>query len=170
MRPLIALILRYWPALALVTSAAMLAIVHALETFAHMVPCELCLREREVYWIALPVAALAWAASHWRSLGVMAPWLGAVMALIFAGGALLSGYHAGVEWHFWPGPQSCSGGAGAASAQALSALLHGAKLAPPRCDEASFRFLWLSLAGWNALISAKLAGWSAAWALWERKA
>jgi len=169
MRALIAITLRYWPALALVTSAAMLAIAHGFETFGHMAPCELCLHQREVYWIALPVTALALAASRWRQARALAPWLGAVMALIFAGGMLLAGYHAGVEWHFWPGPQSCSGGSGAASAQALSALLHGAKLAAPRCDEAGWRFLWLSMAGWNALISAKLAGWSAAWALWVRK-
>jgi disulfide bond formation protein DsbB len=170
LRSLIGIVLRAWPALALLTSAVLLAIVHAFQTFGHMTPCELCLRQREVYWLALPVAALALAASRWTRLRALAPWLGGAMALIFAGGAVLAGYHAGVEWHFWPGPQTCSGGSGAATAQALSALLHGAKLSAPRCDQAAWRFLWLSMAGWNTLISAKLAGWSAVWAVWVRKA
>ena len=33
----------------------------------------------------------------------------------------------------------------------------------PHCDEAAWRFLGLSMAGWNVLISLKLAVWSAIW-------
>lgn len=170
MRALTASILKHWPGLAFIVSAAMIAGAHAFETFGHLPPCELCLHQREVYWIALPVTALAFAASRWRPLRTLAPWLGAVMALIFAGGTLLAGYHAGVEWHFWPGPEVCSGARTAVTAQALGELLRHATLEPPRCDTAAWRLLGLSLAGYNALISAALTGWSAAWALWVRKA
>ena len=39
---------------------------------------------------------------------------------------------------------------------------------PPRCDNAAWVFLGLSMAGWNALISLKLAGWTIAWAIRSR--
>jgi disulfide bond formation protein DsbB len=169
MRALIVWALRHWPPLALVTSAAMLAIAHAFETFGHLPPCHLCLLQRDVYWVALPVTAAATAASHWGHGRALTPWLGVAMALIFAAGCGLAVYHAGADWRFWPGPESCSGGGHAVNAAALSDLLKGAKLNQPRCDVAAWRFLWLSMAGWNALISAKLAGWSLVWAVWSRK-
>ena len=169
MRALIAFSLRHWPALALVTSAAMLAIAHAFETFGHLPPCELCLYQRDVYWWALPVCAAAVIASRAAVLKRLTPWLGVAMALIFLTGAGIAVYHAGAEWKFWPGPSTCSGSAGAVSAKALGALLQGAKIAMPHCDQAAWRFLGISMAGWNALISLKLAGWSAVWAAWSRK-
>jgi disulfide bond formation protein DsbB len=44
-------------------------------------------------------------------------------------------------------------------------------MSPVRCDEAAWRFLGISLAGYNALISfalAAVAGWGA-WAAWQQK-
>jgi disulfide bond formation protein DsbB len=169
MRVLIAFSLRHWPALALATSIAMLAIAHAFETFGHLAPCELCLYQRDVYWWATPVCAAAVIASRSLALKRLAPLLGAAMALIFLTGAGIAIYHAGAEWKFWPGPSTCSGSAGAVSTKALGALLQGAKIAVPHCDQAAWRFLGISMAGWNALISLKLAGWSAVWANWSRK-
>ena len=32
-----------------------------------------------------------------------------LVALVFLANAALGTYHAGAEWHFWPGPQECSG-------------------------------------------------------------
>ncbi|HEX4199118.1 MAG TPA: disulfide bond formation protein B [Caulobacteraceae bacterium] len=164
MRALIATILRHWPALAFVTSAAMLAIAHAFETFGHLAPCTLCLYERQVYWVALPVAAIAFIAAQGVTPRVLTPWIGWALTLVFAVGAGIAIYHAGAEWKFWPGPTTCTGG-GAVSASGLAGLMHGAKVAAPRCDKAAWVFLGLSMAGWNALISLKLAGWSAAWAV-----
>ena len=168
MRALVALTLRYWPALALITSIVVLGAAYAFQIFGGLQPCELCHLQREVYFIAIPVAALALAASRFGQLAAFAPWLGAVMALIFAGGMLIAGYHAGVEWHWWPGPEACTGG-GRVSAAELSRLLSGGKLKVPQCDQAAWRFLWLSMAGWNTLISAKLAAWSAVWTGWVRQ-
>ncbi len=63
-------------------------------------------------------------------------------------------FHAGVEWHFWQGPTTCSGAAPVAVSDIMSAL----KTAHvPRCDEAAWRFLGLSMAGWNALVALVLA-------------
>ena len=84
-----------------------------------------------------------------------------VIALAMLYNAGLGVYHSGVEWKFWPGPPTCSaGGALGSILDALDKPLHAA-----RCDEAAWRLLGLSMAGYNALISLLLAGlsfWAAA--------
>ena len=90
----------------------------------------------------------------------------AILALVFLYGAGWAIYHAGAEWKFWPGPQSCSGTAAHVNPADLEALLKGLKRsAPPACDKAAWVFLGLSMAGWNALVSLGLAALSAAAAL-----
>jgi len=152
-------ILRHWPWVALASSLAMLAIAHAFETFGRLAPCELCLKEREVYWIAATLAALG------IGLGFTplktGRWVSGVLALVFLGGAGLAAYHAGAEWKFWPGPASCAAGHVQVTAADLSRLLNGGPVAAPACDKAAWVFLGISMAGWNALISLKLAVLSA---------
>lgn len=165
MRALIGLSLKYWPALAFVASAALLAIAHAFQTFGGLQPCTLCLWQRQVYWDALPIAALAFAIERTRAKRAVAPLAGAALTATFLVGMTIAAYHAGAEWKWWPGPTTCSGAGGGVNAGELSRLMEGAKVAAPRCDEAAWRFLGLSMAGWNALISLKLAVFSGAWAL-----
>ena len=70
-------------------------------------------------------------------------------------------YHAGVEWKWWAGPTECSGALdNLGSAGDLLKQLESISVV--RCDEAAWRFLGLSLAGYNVLISlalAAIAGW-----------
>jgi disulfide bond formation protein DsbB len=169
MRALFAWTLRHWPLLALLASAGLLAIAHAFQTFGHLAPCHLCLLQRDAYWAAIPVATAAAAAHYSGRWPVLKPWLGGILALIFVVGCGIAVYHAGAEWKFWPAPASCSGGSHAVNAAALADLLKGGKVDVPRCDQAPWRFLGISMAGWNALISAKLAIWSAIWAFWSRR-
>ena len=84
-----------------------------------------------------------------------------ILSLIFLYGAGLATYHAGAEWKWWPGPTTCAGGGGSVTAASLFALLNGARVQPPRCDEAAWVWLGLSMAGWNVLASLGLAGLSA---------
>jgi len=44
---------RHWPWVALLASAALVAIAHAFQTFGHLSPCELCLKQRDLYWAAM---------------------------------------------------------------------------------------------------------------------
>ena len=159
MQGLFRLILKQWPLAATAISALMLAVAHAFQTFGHLAPCELCLKQRTVYWAAIVLglgAIGARTAMRNPKLGMAACGL---FALLFLYGAGLAGYHAGVEWKWWPGPTSCTG-AGSAGSGALLALLHGAKIKGPQCDVAAWRMLGLSMAGWNALVSLGLAGLS----------
>ena len=52
-------ILDRWRLFALLASVAMLATAHAFETFGGLAPCELCLKQRTVYWVAGEFAAMS---------------------------------------------------------------------------------------------------------------
>ena len=80
--------------------------------------------------------------------------------------AWLGAYHAGVEWKFWQGPTDCSGPVvDLGSAGKLLERLDTVKVI--RCDEVQWRFLGLSLAGYNVLISLLMAA-IAAWGIVRR--
>jgi disulfide bond formation protein DsbB len=164
-RALIRFSLKNWPALAFVASGALLAVAHAFQSFGGLAPCTLCLWQRQVYWDALPIAALAFVVERTRWRLPLAPLAGAALTVTFLAGMGIAAYHAGAEWKWWPGPTTCSGGASGVDAAGLVKLMQGAKIAAPRCDEAAWRFLGLSMAGWNVLISLKLAVFSGAWAV-----
>jgi disulfide bond formation protein DsbB len=153
-------VLRRWPLWALLASAAMLATAHAFQSFGGLAPCTLCLQQRDVYWTAMAVAGVALIVGLTPARRRLGPAFVLVLVGVFAVGAAIAARHAGAEWKWWPGPATCSGGGGGVSAAALAALMHGAKVAAPRCDEAAWRMLGLSMAGWNVLVSLGLAGLS----------
>ena len=160
------LFLDRWLLWALFSSALMLAIAHAFETFGGYAPCTLCLRQREVYWVAGSVALAGIIAQRLPGLKPLAWMFNGLLALIFAVGLATAIYHAGAEWKFWPGPTTCASTGTAVSLDSLTAIANGtAKIKPPACDEAPWRFFGISMAGWNALVSLKLAAYSALAAL-----
>jgi disulfide bond formation protein DsbB len=124
-------------------------------------PCPLCLEQRYAYYLAIPLGALtALAASRSTLRSLVLAGL-ALLALAALGNAMLGTYHAGVEWGFWQGPTDCTGPVGnLGSAGTLLERLDKVKVI--RCDEVQWRFLGLSLAGYNVLISLLMA----ALALW----
>lgn len=154
-----------WPWIAAGFAAAMLAGAHLFQRLGYA-PCALCLRQREAYWLLLCIFGV-WAAAALPKPYARSPFvarlLTAVLAGLFAISAVLAAFHAGVEQGWWPGPESCAGGAGAVSLDDLSAVVSGeARVRPPACDEASWIFLSLSMAGWNALLSLVMAALSVA--------
>src|SRR6202171_519004 len=126
-------------------------------------PCPLCLEQRYAYYLAIPLGALvALAAARDVPRGVLLAGL-AILAVAALGNAWLGAYHAGVEWHFWQGPTDCTGEIGnLGSAGNLLQRLDTVKVI--RCDEVQWRFLGLSLAGYNVLISLLMAA-VAAWGI-----
>lgn len=136
-------------------------------------PCPLCLEQRIAYYVAIPLAAFV-------LLGLSVNSSRKVMTLAFAAIALatlynagLGAYHAGVEWKWWEGPKDCAGSFGSfGPAGGLADLIQNTRVI--RCDEAAWRFLGLSFAGYNVLISlamAAVAAWGAlgAWQAWKRQ-
>ena len=117
-----------------------------------LTPCKLCLIQRNPYYIAMPLAlAAAFAPARWARIGL------ALLAAIFLVSAGLGAYHAGVEWGWWAGPSDCAGGPGAAPGAVGDFLNQLQSTRVVSCTEAAWRFLGLSLAGWNVLISLGLA-------------
>ena len=124
-------------------------------------PCPLCLEQRYPYYFAIPLAVLVLVGTTvGASRKVL---LGALFAIVLGmlWNAGLASYHAGIEWKWWAGPRDCSGALeGLGSANDLFNQLQSVNVV--RCDEAAWRFLGLSLAGYNVLISLALAAVAAA--------
>ncbi len=121
-----------------------------------LAPCPLCLEERLPYHVVIPlslllaIAALVRAPRQLVAVGFLAIIVAALC------GAALGAYHSGVEWRWWPGPTDCSGPVTDFTSKGpLLDQLQSIRLV--RCDEAAWRFLGLSLAGYNVLISLALA-------------
>jgi disulfide bond formation protein DsbB len=144
-----------------IIAAATLAGAWFFQLVLDIRPCPLCLEQRYAYYLALPLAAfLAWFAAQGAPRHVLMA--GFVILLVATlANAWLGGYHAGVEWKFWPGPADCSGPL-VDFGKAGNLLEQLDKVKVVRCDEVQWRFLGLSLAGYNVLISLLMA----AIALW----
>jgi disulfide bond formation protein DsbB len=144
-----------------VIAAATLAGAWFFQLVLEILPCPLCLEQRYAYYLAVPLGALvAFAAAR----GVPRPVLLAgllILGLAALANAGLGTYHAGVEWGFWQGPTDCTGPVlNLGTAGNLLERLDTVKVV--RCDEVQWRFLGLSLAGYNVLISLLMAA-IAAW-------
>jgi disulfide bond formation protein DsbB len=150
--------------IALLLPAALLAGAYGSQYLGGLVPCEMCWWQRYAHMAALPFAALAFTtpAASVRSR---------VLILLAALGIAVSGaigvYHAGVEAKIFEGFTTCT----ALPTKGLSTaeLLQQISQAPlVRCDEVQFRFLGISMAGWNAILS--LSGAAAILALlWKAR-
>ena len=121
--------------------------------FSGYPPCSLCLEERIPYYAAIPGGLLAAFLASKRPR--LAAFILAALALGFLYNAGLSIYHAGAEWHFWPGPDTCTGNGDLLQPKSLSKALQHNQVV--RCDEAAIRIFGISLAGYNVLLSAALA-------------
>jgi disulfide bond formation protein DsbB len=143
-------------ALAVALGAA--ATIGGALVFEHVfgyVPCKLCLMQRNPYYLAIPLGlAAALLPARWARIGL---WL---LALTFIVSAGLGAYHSGVEWGFFAGPSDCGGGLGAAAGSVGDFMNQLQTTRVVSCTEAAWRFLGLSLAGWNVLISLGLAAFA----------
>jgi disulfide bond formation protein DsbB len=118
-------------------------------------PCPLCLEQRVPYYIAIPLALVVAFAARRRAPRAMVIGGLIALALLMLWGAYLGVFHAGIEWKWWVGPAECSGPAELGPPGDFLKRLQTINIT--RCDEAAWRFLGLSLAGYNALISGALA-------------
>ena len=122
--------------------------------FLGYAPCKLCHWQRWPHYAAVGIGALA-LLTGLRLL----PWLGALAA---AATAAVGVYHTGVEQNWWLGPTTCTSGSVAGlSAEDLLDQINNAPLI--RCDEVAWALAGISMASWNAILSAVLvAVWIAA--------
>jgi disulfide bond formation protein DsbB len=144
-------------------AAATIAGAWFFQLVLEILPCPLCLEQRYAYYLAIPVGVLtALAARSGAPRPLLLAGL-AILVLAALANAGLGTYHSGVEWGFWKGPTDCSGPViNLGNAADLLSKLDTVKVV--RCDEVQWRFLGLSLAGYNVLISLLMAA-IAAWGL-----
>jgi disulfide bond formation protein DsbB len=139
-----------------VVGIAVIATVYVFQYGLHYIPCPLCYEQRDAFYVGIPLACLLWLGSNYGASRkvIMAGFV--VLALAFLWNSGLSAYHAGVEWHWWAGPSDCSGPMNKlGTAGGLLGQLQDIHVV--RCDEAAWRFLGISLAGYDVFISLGLA-------------
>src|SRR5262245_41532704 len=98
------------PVCAMAFSSALATIVLALffGRFGYA-PCRLCLQDRYAYYFGVPALVIAFFAARAESFN-LARLLLLLVGLAFLVNTGVGVYHAGVEWKWWAGPTSCSGG------------------------------------------------------------
>lgn len=130
-------------------SLLLLAGALAFQYIGGLAPCPMCIWQRWPHGAAILFALVA--------IGFKAPPRilalgGAVSAAATAGIGI---FHAGVEQRWWQGPSSCAGFD--PSQMTPDELFQHLATAPlVRCDEIPWEFLGLSMAAWNAVLSAIL--------------
>ena len=137
-------------------SLATLAGAWFFEYVIKLAPCPLCLEERIPYHIVIPLSLLMAIAAIVRAPPklLIVGFIAIIVAVLC--NIALGTYHAGVEWRLWAGPADCTGPlTDLRAGGSLLNQLHSVSVV--RCDEAAWRFLGISLAGYNVLISLALA-------------
>jgi disulfide bond formation protein DsbB len=108
------------------------------------IPCALCLYAAPALLLRHPDR------HHWRSLRQSACRTGSAATFVLAGGMLMvvgagmGVYHAGVEWHFWAGPATCSTTASSMTRMPAICSRELNTIKGPSCTDAALRVLGLS--------------------------
>ena len=142
--------------LVMLACAAILAAALGLEHLGGYLPCELCLKERYAYYAGILLAIGATAALGAGRQGLAAALIGVAGLGLFAN-AGLGLYHAGIEWHWWAGPSTCTGDPSSVATDAADLLKSLQNQNIVRCDQPALKVAGLSLAAWNIPIGLALA-------------
>ena len=134
--------------IALVLPLALLAGAFGSQYFGGLYPCEMCWWQRYAHFAALVFAVPAFLfparSGPSRTLVLLA-----ALAIAVSGGIAI--YHAGVEAKLFEGFTQCTAlSKSGSTADLLKEITHAPLV---RCDEVQFRFLGITLAGWNAILS-----------------
>jgi disulfide bond formation protein DsbB len=135
-------------AVALLLPAALLAGAFGSQYLGGLYPCEMCWWQRYAHMVAFALAVIAFTCTaqspRARAFTLLA-------ALAIAASGVIGVYHAGVEAKIFEGFTQCTEvSKGGSTADVLRQITHAPLV---RCDEVQFRFLGISMAGWNAILS-----------------
>ncbi|MBB4076286.1 disulfide bond formation protein DsbB [Bartonella fuyuanensis] len=133
--------------------SATIGLALSFEYFGGYLPCDLCLIERFPYYSAIPFLLLAGFGTHFFYISSWIQLLFLCVFILMSISLVLAVYHTGVEYGFWTAPPSCSLNAAKKISDINQLFNQLNNIHPPSCSEASMRFLFLSLAGWNVISS-----------------
>ena len=130
----------------IVASASALGYALYSQYYQGFHPCELCIWQRYGFCATIFFAAVALVYKPKIFVNL------ASLAMLATGA--IAAYHFGIEQKWWVGFQTCSSPSAGGSAEDLLAEIMTAPVV--RCDEATWFFLGLSMAGWNVIYSGGL--------------
>ncbi|MFL6843946.1 MAG: disulfide bond formation protein B [Allosphingosinicella sp.] len=139
-------------ALAILVPAALLAGAFGSQIWGGLYPCEMCWWQRYAHFAALAFALLSLALARAPDRGRSFVWL-AALAIATSGG--IGVYHSGVEAGIFPGFTQCTTTVSGLKGDALLKSILESPMV--RCTDVQFRFLGISMAGWNAILSLSAA-------------
>ena len=134
-----------------IVSVCVVIFVHYLE-YIGFTPCQLCIYQRWPWYLIIFLSLI----SIFYNKKVY-PYNKFIIFIIFVGSAAYAGWHAGIEWAFWEGPTTCATGTN--KIESHNNLLENIQNIQSfvSCSEAGFRFLGISLAGYNFISSLIMA-------------
>jgi disulfide bond formation protein DsbB len=138
-------------ALAVGVPAALLAGALGSQYLGGLYPCEMCHWQRWGHYAALALGVLAFVPAFRPNARLLV----AIAAVGILSSGAIGAYHAGVEAGVFEGITRCTAGiSGGSSADILADIM-----ATPlvRCDQVQWSLLGISMAGWNAILSAGFA-------------
>ena len=134
-----------------IVSVCVVIFVHYLE-YIGFTPCQLCIYQRWPWYLIIFLSLI----SIFYNKKVY-PYNKFIIFMIFVGSASYACWHAGIEWAFWEGPTTCETGTN--KIESHDNLLENIQSIQSfvSCSEAGFRFLGISLAGYNFISSLIMA-------------
>ena len=130
-----------------IVSLCVVIFVHYLE-YIGFTPCQLCIYQRWPWYLIIFLSLI----SIFYNKKIY-PYNKFIIFMLFFGSAAYAGWHAGIEWAFWEGPTTCATGNN--KIESHDNLLENIQSIQSfvSCNEAGFRFLGISLAGYNFISS-----------------
>ena len=132
--------------LSLLLSSGLLLGAFFLEFYLSLIPCDLCIKQRIVHVSILILSLLIFPLHKFSNLKFI---MLSILNLLWLGSSLLAFYHFGIEKKLWDGFSECGSNL-TFDENTLDQLL---SRSPVRCDETQFELLYISLAGWNGILS-----------------
>ena len=132
--------------LSLFLSSGLLLGAFFLEFYFSLIPCDLCIKQRIVHASILILSLLIFPLYKFTKLKFI---MLSILNLLWLGSSSLAFYHFGIEKKLWQGFSECSSNL-IFNENTLDQLL---SKSPVRCNETQFELLYISLAGWNGILS-----------------
>lgn len=141
----------FWPLVTLVFSGGMWALARFyFQDVLGLQPCPLCLDQRHWHWGVAAVSILAFIAMRFSPQ--VSQWAILAIGLALLGSAAMGAYHVAVEQH-WVVAQ-CDA---RIDPNDIGPIDWNANYVAPKCDEAQWSLMGVSMAGWNAIASLMMA-------------
>jgi disulfide bond formation protein DsbB len=146
-----------WPLIGALVSAVLLLGAFGFEVFGRYAPCPLCIQQRWAHAYLLGTGLIVFLgltvlkpANAWAARGATL-----IVAALAGFSAWRAGYHAGGEYGFWRLDCLAADTSSISVDQLLNSLSTATNIV--LCDEPAWTLLGVSMAGYNAIISALLA-------------